>query len=332
MELVCPAGNLRALREAFHHGADAVYLGMRDETNARHFAGLNFSSRELNEAMTIAHGEGKKVFLALNTYASAAGFEKWRIAAEQGAQAGVHAFILADIGVIDFCQQQLPHIARHLSVQGSATSVAALQFYQSQLGVTRAVLPRVLSLKQIQQLTPKSPVDIEVFAFGSLCIMAEGRCYLSSYLTGESPNTTGVCSPAHQVRWQENKGIRSVRLNHVLIDRFAEQEQAGYPTLCKGRFDTSLKQHFHALEEPVSLNTIELLPLLKKAGVRAIKIEGRQRSPAYVGEVTQVFRQALHALDTEGDDYHVRERWRKRLNAVSEGAQTTLGAYERAWQ
>lgn len=332
MELVCPAGNLPALREAFIHGADAVYVGLRDETNARHFAGLNFSQKELREACAIARGCSKRIFLALNTYASSAQFEKWCAAADQGANAGVDAFIVADVGVMDFCQIQLPHIARHLSVQGSATSVGALDFYHSQLNVKRAVLPRVLSLKQIQNLTPKSPVEIEVFAFGSLCIMAEGRCYLSSYLTGESPNGAGVCSPAKYVRWQKQEHNLLVRLNDVLIDRFSPNEQAGYPTLCKGRFNTELKTNFHALEEPVSLNTIELLPLLKKAGVRAIKIEGRQRSPAYVGEVTKIFRAALNCLQAEGEGYTVQSSWMKRLAQVSEGSHTTLGAYERAWQ
>lgn len=110
------------------------------------------------------------------------------------------------------------------------------------------------------------------------------------------------------MRWQETNRTLSVRLNNVLIDEFAPHENAGYPTLCKGRFNTELKTHYHALEEPVSLNTIELLPLLKKAGVRAIKIESRQRSPAYVGEVTQIFRQTLNCLKTESEGYTVRSR------------------------
>jgi putative protease len=332
MELVCPAGNLRALRDAFTHGADAVYVGLRDETNARHFAGLNFSPKELHEACAMTRAYGKRLFLALNTYAATPTFEKWCAAAEHGAAAGVDAFIMADIGVMNYCRTQLPHIARHLSVQGSATNIAALDFYHSHFNVTRAVLPRVLSLKQIQQLTPKSPVDIEVFAFGSLCIMAEGRCYLSSYLTGESPNGAGICSPAKHVRWQESNKNLSVYLNNVLIDQFSPDEQAGYPTLCKGRFNTNVKQHYHALEEPVSLNTIELLPLLKKSGARAIKIEGRQRSPAYVAEVTKIFRAALNQLKQNHDHYTVHPDWLTRLSKLSEGTHTTRGAYERAWQ
>jgi collagenase-like PrtC family protease len=92
------------------------------------------------------------------------------------------------------------------------------------------------------------------------------------------------------VRWEETpKGLES-RLNGVLIDRFADGENAGYPTLCKGRFDVGDDETYYAIEEPTSLNTLELLPELMKMGVRAIKIEGRQRSPAYVAQVTKVWR------------------------------------------
>jgi collagenase-like PrtC family protease len=186
-------------------------------------------------------------------------------------------------------------------------------------------------LAQVKQLVGKTPVPIEVFAFGSLCIMAEGRCHLSSYLTGESPNLCGVCSPASAVRWSEDAEGLSSRLNGVLIDRYAEGEPAGYPTLCKGRFMVD-GQRMHALEEPTSLNTIELIPELVSMGVAAVKIEGRQRSPAYVEQVTRVWRAALDAYNKAPQQFSVAPDWRSALAAVSEGNQTTLGAYHRAWQ
>ena len=135
-------------------------------------------------------------------------------------------------------------------------------------------------------------VEIEVFAFGSLCVMVEGRCALSSYATGQSPNNAGVCSPASAVRWQERDGGVSARLNGVLIDHYGPDEPRGYPTLCKGRFEVDGRRA-HVLEEPTSLNTLALLPQLVQMGVRAFKIEGRQRSAAYVGEVTRAWRAAL---------------------------------------
>ena len=111
--------------------------------------------------------------------------------------------------------------------------------------------------------------------------MAEGRCLLSSYATGDSPNNKGVCSPAHAVRWVERDGNLDARLNNIMIDQYAPGEPAGYPTLCKGRFLVDGEVD-HALEEPTSLNALSLLPRLLAMGVSAIKIEGRQRSPAYV--------------------------------------------------
>jgi collagenase-like PrtC family protease len=125
-----------------------------------------------------------------------------------------------------------------------------------------------------------------VFGFGGLCIMVEGRCLLSSYVTGESPNMCGVCSPAKAVRWEETANGLETRLGGLLIDRYAPGEPAGYPTLCKGRF-TVADQTYYAIEEPTSLNTLELLPELHHMGIAAIKIEGRQRSPAYVTQVTK---------------------------------------------
>ncbi len=161
--------------------------------------------------------------------------------------------------------------------------------------------------------------------------MAEGRCHLSSYLTGESPNLCGVCSPAKAVRWSEEPEGLTSRLNNVLIDRYAAGESAGYPTLCKGRFMVN-GQRFHALEEPTSLNTLDLIPELSAIGVTAMKIEGRQRSPAYVEQVTRVWRAALDSYLKAPQRYAVEPGWRQVLDGLSEGSQTTLGAYHRAWQ
>jgi putative protease len=243
----------------------------------------------------------------------------------------VDALIAADCAVLGYAARRHPKLALHLSVQGSATNVAALAFYHERYGIRRAVLPRVLSLAQVRQVAANSPVPVEVFAFGSLCIMAEGRCHLSSYVTGESPNLCGVCSPAKAVRWSEEPEGLTSRLNEVLIDRYAPGEPAGYPTLCKGRFVVD-GQRFHALEEPTSLNTIDLIPQLAQIGVAAVKIEGRQRSPAYVEQVTRVWRQALDSWRRAPERYQPQAQWQAALEKLSEGHQTTLGAYHRSWQ
>ncbi|WBE24680.1 ubiquinone anaerobic biosynthesis protein UbiU [Denitrificimonas caeni] len=331
MQLVCPAGSLPALKAAVRQGADAVYVGFRDDTNARHFAGLNFNDKQLESGIAYAQQHNKHVYIAVNTYAQSESWQRWQRAVDQAADLGVNALIAADPGVLAYASKQHPQLNLHLSVQGSATNAAALAFYQDRYNIQRAVLPRVLSLAQVKQVASQSPVPIEVFAFGSLCIMAEGRCHLSSYLTGESPNLCGVCSPAKDVRWSNEEGELTSRLNNVLIDRYSEGESAGYPTLCKGRFMVN-GQRFHALEEPTSLDTMDLIPELAKIGVSAVKIEGRQRSPAYVEQVTQVWRAALDSHRRAPERYQVEPIWRQTLAGLSEGSQTTLGAYHRAWQ
>ena len=331
MQLVCPAGSLPALKAAVRQGADAIYTGFRDDTNARHFAGLNFTDKQLDAGLQLIRQQGRKLFIAVNTYALPDGWARWQRAVDRAGDLGVDALIAADPGILAYASKKFPKLPLHLSVQGSATNAAALRFYHEHYGIRRTVLPRVLSLNQVRQVAEASPVPVEVFAFGSLCIMAEGRCHLSSYVTGESPNLSGVCSPASAVRWSEGRDGLSSRLNEVLIDRYDADEPAGYPTLCKGRFMVHGKR-FHALEEPTSLNTIELIPQLAEMGVVAVKIEGRQRSPAYVEQVTGVWRKALDRYQADPGNFTMDAEWQRVLGNVSEGSQTTLGAYHRAWQ
>ncbi|CAH0217224.1 peptidase U32 family protein [Erwinia sp. V90_4] len=331
MELLCPAGNLPALKAAIENGADAVYIGLKDETNARHFAGLNFSDKRLQEAANYVHQRRRKLHVAINTFAHPDGFNRWQRAVDMAAHAGADALILADIAMLAYAAERYPHIERHVSVQASATNAAALRFYQRNFDVARVVLPRVLSMHQVRQLARDTEVALEVFAFGSLCIMAEGRCYLSSYLTGESPNTVGACSPARFVRWQQTPAGLESRLNEVLIDRYGAGENAGYPTLCKGRYKVA-ETPYHALEEPTSLNTLALLPALLAANIASVKIEGRQRSPAYVEQVTRIWRQAIDRCKADPANYAPQPQWMTALSALSEGTQTTLGAYHRQWQ
>ena len=313
-------------------GADCVYLGMRDATNARNFAGLNFDQAQIAAGIAYAHERGRKVLMAINTYPQAANPGAWRAAIDQAAAMGVDAVIVADPGLMQYAARQHPGLRLHLSVQGSATNYEAINLYREQFNVQRAVLPRVLSLDQVRQLVDRTAVEIEVFGFGSLCVMVEGRCSLSSYVTGESPNTHGVCSPAKAVRWQETPQGLEARLGGVLIDRYAAGENAGYPTLCKGRFDVAGERSYYAIEEPTSLNTLELLPQLVRMGVRAVKIEGRQRSPAYVAQVTRIWREAIDQCLAQGHRYAVKTAWMAGLDQLAEGQQHTLGAYHRPWK
>jgi putative protease len=331
IELVCPAGALPSLKAAVDNGANCIYFGFKDATNARNFTGLNFDLAQIQEGIAYARQHGRRIFLALNTYPLESNQADWMATVDRAAELGVDAIIMADPGLMAYAARTYPTLRLHLSVQGSATSYEAINFYHERFGIQRAVLPRVLSLAQIEQLAANTPVEIEVFGFGGLCVMVEGRCALSAYATGQSPNCSGACSPDPFVRWEQTPRGMETRLNGILINRYADGERASYPTLCKGRF-TVRDETYYAIEEPASLNTLEMLPALAGAGISAIKIEGRQRNPAYVAQVTKVWRAALDALARDGERFAVQEAWMAELNKVSEGQSYTLGAYYRPWK
>ena len=125
MELVCPAGNFPALKAAVDNGADAVYIGFKDDTNARHFAGLNFNDKNLPKAIDYARQRDTKVFVAINTYPQPRGWLRWQQAVDLAAALSVDAMIMADIGILQYASDNYPDIARHLSVQVTATSYEA---------------------------------------------------------------------------------------------------------------------------------------------------------------------------------------------------------------
>lgn len=331
MELVAPAGSLAALKAAFAAGADAVYLGLKNATNARNFAGLNFSEADLRTGVELARRQNRKVLFAINTFPQPGRSAEWRAAVDTAHAFGADAVILADPGLMAYASDRYPDLRLHLSVQGSATSIDAIELMRQQFGIRRAVLPRVLTLAEIEKLIRLTAVEIEVFGFGSLCVMAEGRCLLSSYATGDSPNNKGVCSPAHAVRWDEQNGTLDARLNGILIDRYAPGEPAAYPTLCKGRFAVA-GEIDHALEAPTSLNAIAQLPRLLGMGVAALKVEGRQRSPRYVEEVVRTLRAAIDSAKADPQRYAPRPDWHNTLSRHAEGMQVTQGALERSWK
>ncbi|MBT5073760.1 MAG: U32 family peptidase [Kordiimonadaceae bacterium] len=323
LELVCPAGTPAALRVAVTAGADAVYVGFRDETNARNFPGLNFSPEELAEAIDFAHERGVKVYLAVNTYAKAGNNEPWIKAIDNADRLKVDAIILADIGLLDYAANKYPDLRLHLSVQASASNPTSINFYVREFGVRRVVLPRVLSVSEIKEINGQIDAGSEVFAFGGMCPMAEGRCSLSSYLTGQSPNMNGVCSPASHVTYEQlGTGLAS-KLAGLTINNFEEHEQVGYPTLCKGRFMANGKTGY-LFEEPTSLNISTILPELIDAGVTAFKIEGRQRSKAYIGQVVKSFRLAV-------DKAKENEKIEINMDHLSEGGGNTTGAFKKSW-
>jgi putative protease len=325
MELVCPAGTPAALRAAVQAGAHAVYCGFADETNARNFPGLNFSRDEMAEGIAFAHAHGAKVLVAINTFPRAGDQAIWHRAVADAARAGADAVILADVGLLAHAAETHPGLRLHLSVQAAAANPDAINLYASAFGVKRVVLPRVLTVEEIAAINREVDVETEVFVFGGLCVMAEGRCSLSSWATGLSPNMNGVCSPASHVAYAETNGAQEARLGGFLIHRTPKGAPVPYPTLCKGCF-TSGDQTGHIFEDPVSLDATRLIPALQKAGVRALKIEGRQRSRAYVAQVVRAFRAAVEAADAGAPMPE------SLLARLTEGQAATTGAYAKTWR
>ncbi|WP_101068520.1 peptidase U32 family protein [Roseovarius salinarum] len=323
-ELVCPAGTPAGLRTAVEAGADTVYCGFQNATNARNFPGLNFTPQEMERAVGHAHDRGTKVLLALNTFPPAGKFDLWRDAAALGAEMGVDAFIVADIGVADHIAREHPGARLHLSVQAAASSPEAIRYYCREFGVKRVVLPRILTVPEIEALAAEIPCEIETFIFGNHGLMVEGRCSLTNYVTGLSTNMDGVCSPAADVHYdRDTEGTMTTRLRDVTIDRFGCAETAGYPTICKGRYHAPHREDgYYAFEEPVSLNLAKLLPSLMGAGVHAFKIEGRQRSRAYVRKVVGAFRRAVDDV-MAGETPALDD-----LVALTEGRKQTEGAFK----
>ncbi|MBI5287079.1 MAG: U32 family peptidase, partial [Deltaproteobacteria bacterium] len=260
----------------------------------------------------------------------------------------------------------------------------SINFYKRHFGIKRVILPRVLTVDEMKvlrqgsgvrgktitnddlrftnlkskienrkskienrnwNLEPETCVELEVFALGGLCINVEGRCYLSSFVTGASTNTEGACSPSRFVRFINVGGERHARafhgqkdlepecgklritLNGVALNELSDGETSPYPTCCKGRYYYEDGRFAYALEEPESLNILEIISRVIEAGVNALKIEGRQRTRAYVGTMTRVLREAIDAYYEDPDGFRVRGDWLIQTNSTFEGCKPTLGCY-----
>ena len=323
-ELVCPAGTPAALRAAVDAGADAVYCGLANETNARNFAGLNFTPELLAQGIAYAHGHGAKLLLAVNSFATAPRTRLWFDAVDTAARLGADAVIVADLGVAGYAAHTHPGLRLHLSVQAGASSPEAIRYYCSEFNVKRVVLPRILTVEEIAAIQREIHCEIEAFVFGNIGMMSEGRCSLTNYVTGTSTNMDGVCSPANAVHYGDlPDGRKSAALGDFEIDCFARGAHPGYPTICKGRYlSPTRSEPYYAFEEPVSLNLSTLLPDLIAAGVTALKIEGRQRSRTYVQAVVSAYRRAIDDIAAG--------RWHDLSGLVSltEGGKETRGAFE----
>ncbi len=253
LELLAPAGSMEALRAAVQNGADAVYLGC-GAFNARQGA-KNFTPQLLEEAVKYCHVRGVAVHLALNTLVSDREIRAVCELIEQGAKAGVDAFIVQDLGVLELCHQIAPWVPIHGSTQLTVHNLPGVQLCAT-LGMRRVVLSRELSREEIGFICRNTPLEIEVFAHGALCMCYSGQCYLSAAIGGRSGNRGRCAQPCRQ----------SYGFGHA-----------------DNRYPLSLKDNC----------LIPYLKELEQLGVTSIKLEGRMKRPEYVASVTKTYRQAM---------------------------------------
>ena len=253
LELLSPAGSSDALHAAVCNGADAVYLGV-DSFNARRGA-RNFTLDELPEVVRYCHVRGVAVHLTLNTLVTDREMPSAAEYIAAAARAGVDAFIVQDLGIVSLCRQIAPKIALHASTQMSLHSLEGVR-EAAALGLSRVVLARELPRDAIAFICRNSPIEIEVFVHGALCMSCSGQCYMSSVIGRRSGNRGQCAQPC--------------RLPYG-YDRFEEK----YPLSLR---DNCL---------------IRYLDELDRMGVASIKIEGRMKRPEYVATVTGIYRSAL---------------------------------------
>ncbi len=330
VEICAPAGNLPSLKAAVDHGADAVYMGFSGDTNLRNFPGLNLTEDEVYKAIQYARSQDKKVFITVNSYPQEKELSPAFHAVDMAFRFGADAVIASDMAVLAYIKERYPGKRVHLSVQASASNSEAIEFYRRHFGIKRVVLPRVLTIDEIRSLRSRTDVEIEVFALGLLCINSEGQCFLSSYITSESINTYGACSHPKFIDFVQNddEGALKVVSKGVLLNQYSSLEEVAYPTPCKGRyFNKATGQLNYAIQDPESLNVLEILPEIIQAGVDSIKIEGRQRSRSYVEKVVSAFREAVDRYYEKGD-FKIGPSPGKNLQSLFEGLAPSHGCYK----
>lgn len=282
-ELLAPAGDLEKLKIAVLYGADAVYIG--GEAYSLRAKAKNFDSAAMKEGIDFAHSHGAKVYVTANIFAHNADFDGMADYFKEIYEMGADAVLVSDPGVYMTLKEAAPNMELHISTQANNTNYKTAQFWYN-LGAKRIVGARELSLKEIKEMRTKIPEDMEIetFVHGAMCISYSGRCLLSNYLSGRDANK-GACS--HPCRWK-----------YFLMEETRPGEYMPIEENERGTFIFNSKD----------LCMLGYIPELVDAGISSLKIEGRMKTPYYVGTVVKAYRQAI-------DDYFADpEYYRKRID------------------
>ena len=270
-ELLAPAGDLEKLKIAVLYGADAVYIG--GEAYSLRAKAKNFDYETMKEGIKFAHNHGVKVYVTANIYAHNNDFNGMAEYFKEVESAGADALLISDLGVFSVAKEAVPNMELHVSTQANNTNYMSANMWYN-LGARRVVVARELSLKEIKEIRDKIPEDMEIEAFvhGAMCISYSGRCLLSNYLSGRDANK-GAC--AHPCRWK-----------YYLVEETREGEYMPIEENERGTYIYNSKD----------LCMLNHIPDLVESGVISFKIEGRMKTPFYVGTVIKAYREAI-------DDY-----------------------------
>jgi putative protease len=293
-ELIAPAGNLEKLTTALHYGADAVFLGL-SRFSLRAMAD-NFSESDLENAVRILHGAGKKVYVTVNILPHNRDISAIRDHLTFLKSAQPDGVIVSDIGTFEMAAEFCPDIPLHVSTQANITNFRAARFWE-RLGAKRLVLSRELTVNEIRDIRSRVSIDLECFVHGAICISYSGRCYISSFMANRMANR-GECT-------------NSCRWNYTLMEEKRQHESAPVYENDRGTFILSSRD----------LCMIEHLDKLAEAGINSFKIEGRMKGVNYVAGVVKVYREATDSLGKK--PYEVQKTWMKELSMISSRGYTT---------
>ncbi|MCC7550783.1 MAG: U32 family peptidase [Methanobacterium sp.] len=301
VELLAPARDFIALEAALKNGANAVYLGLEGYNMRAHTN--NFSLDNIKEVVERCHSQGSRIYLCTNTVMRDEDIKNLKTILPEIKSAGVDAVIASDLGVLKIAHDV--GIDVHLSVQANISNQESLKLLQ-EMGVKRVILSRELSLHEIKKMALESPLELEVFVHGAMCLAISGRCFLSSYLYGKNANC-GECLQPCRKEWklicEDEEDNSEISLGRSL----GKTEDNQF----KGDCNQGFKGH---LLSPQDLCMIEHIPELIEAGISSFKIEGRARPADYVATVTKTYREAIDSY--ENGQWKFQDRWLDELRKV----------------
>ncbi len=289
-ELLAPAGNFEKLEIAIHYGADAVYLAGKD-FSLRNFSG-NFTMEEMARAVELAHTHGVKVYAACNIYSRNTEQQAVTDYLARLVDIKPDAVIIADPGILMEARRVIPEIPIHLSTQANTTNYRSALFWKA-LGVRRINAARELTLGEISEIAVNGAMDVEAFVHGAMCISYSGRCLLSSFMTNRDANRGMCCQPC--------------RFNYTVME--AKRPGQYYPLVEDDRGSYVFNSH--------DLCMIGHIPEMIRAGIVALKIEGRMKGINYLATTVNVYREAIDSFCNDPESYRIQPEWGRELDRIS---------------